>query len=170
MARRRNVRHASKHHRSRRRRMGAVGGDALMQIIAGGILGAVGGQMLSLQAAKMAPSVNPDTLVYGLIGGETLGGYLLAKKSTNPLMKGIGLGLAIAGGVKLVAKVAPKMGILGARPVLIPRRGSDLVGGVYDVPRLGATPNGGFPRPSTVGNVNGHGVDMAAAAAAAGVF
>lgn len=148
MAKRRS---RSKKSTRRRRRVGGASNDLLMTIV-GGVAGAVGGKLLANVAAKALPSLSPTVQKWGVAAAQAVGGYYLAKKGKPGLMKGIGVGLAISGGMN----VANNLGLpgMGRVPVMIPTRGG-LVGGFSDVPRLGAiTPNGGFPRPVTVGKVS----------------
>lgn len=138
---------------SRRRRVGAASSNDLVMTLVGGVAGAIGGKLLSNFAAKTFPTLNANVLKYGTIGIEAFGGYMLAKKGKPGLVKGLGMGLAISGGLKAAGVLLPTAGI-GRTPVLIPSRAGNMVGGVFDVPRLGAvTPNGGFPRPATVGYI-----------------
>jgi hypothetical protein len=148
-------------------KIGAKNGSDTLSLIAGGIGGAIAGKILTNLATKMLPTMNAQTRNWIAIGVQVGGGYLLSTKVDAPMFKGVGYGLAIGGGLKLAGTVLPA---LGRAPVLIPARGGEaLVGGFYDVPRLGAvTPNGEFPRPNTVGNVGK--VDNMTAAYAAGAL
>lgn len=82
----------------RRRRVGAIGGDA-MKLILGAAVGGLAGNIL---ANKVGASV--DEKIKG--GAMLVVGYM-ASKSSGAMVKGLGIGLAAAGGIKLGASLLP---------------------------------------------------------------
>jgi hypothetical protein len=94
----------SKTRTSRRRRVGAIGGDGLKLV-----LGAVAGAVVAGFASSKLASVDSKIKNAGMV----VAGFLLAKNS-NPLIKGAALGIAATGGVGLVATT----GIMSGAPLL----------------------------------------------------
>lgn len=142
--------------RGSRRRVGAINSE-LLQTAVGVMAGNIVGPIAVAAIAKAFPSVSGNILKYGGAAVQGIAGYALAKRGRS-LTRGVGVGLMASAGRTLVSTVVPG---IGAAPVLIPARSNAMVGDWMNVPRLAgtagrvnATPNGSFPRPSTVGNVS----------------
>lgn len=99
MARRR-AKKTVKRRSSRRRSVGAVGANMLMEI--GGI---VAGAVVAKQLNKML-KFDPKILA----AGKVVAGVMLPKFVKNPLMAGIGQGMIAVGGVELVGSFVPALG------------------------------------------------------------
>lgn len=89
---------------TRRRRVGAIGGDGLKLI-----LGAIGGSIVAGVVGSKLPATLDDK-VKGLI--LAAGGYFVAKQS-SPIVKGMGIGIAATGGLTLAKAILPA-GTIGA--------------------------------------------------------
>lgn len=89
MARRRKTRRT----RTRRRVSGFGGSD--LKVVAGVVIGAIGGSFANAQVAKMSKPIDPKIVA----AVEVLGGGFLATKARSPLVKGIGYGLAATGAI-----------------------------------------------------------------------
>jgi hypothetical protein len=145
-----------KHHKKsghkRRPRVGALGlskggiKDGLM-LIAGATVGIIGGRMLN---AMLVPATGTPTAPPTIIGvGEMAIGGMIAVKSSNPLVKGAGVGFAGNGGLFLLG--AKGLGLLpatvgyGPDPMHRPSRAQ--LQGFREVPKIGA-----FPKPGAIGS------------------
>jgi hypothetical protein len=99
MARRR-AKKTVKRRSSKRRSVGAVGANMLMEI--GGI---VAGAVVAKQLNKML-KFDPKILA----AGKIVAGVALPKFVKNPLMAGIGQGMIAIGGMELVGSFVPALG------------------------------------------------------------
>lgn len=97
---RRKAKKTVKRRSSRRRSMGAVGANMLMEI--GGI---VAGAVVAKQLNKM---LKFDAKI--LAAGKVVAGVMLPKFVKNPLMAGIGQGMIAIGGTELVGSFVPSLG------------------------------------------------------------
>lgn len=138
--------------------MSGTGGSALLQLIAGGIVGGIGGGFINSKVAAMTKPIDPKIL--SIV--EILGGGVVAAKLAkgNPLITGIGLGLAVGGGMNLGKTFGigsfPSVPILnGTRRTMIKGVSNRLPGmnGAYNpyvkapgvlqgIPDMGCNPNG----------------------------
>lgn len=89
---------------TRRRRVGAIGGDGVKVI-----LGAVVGSVAANLVASKLPATLDDKIKGAIIA---VAGFFVAKQS-SPMIKGLGIGMAASGGVTLAKAVLPA-GTLGA--------------------------------------------------------
>lgn len=96
--------HKTKKHHSRRRRVGAIGGDGMKMII-GAVAGAVAAGFASSKLATVDSKIKNGAMV--------VAGFLLTKNS-NPMIKGAALGIAAIGGVGLVKDT----GIISGAPMM----------------------------------------------------
>lgn len=138
-----------------RRRVGKIpGGDAVPMIV-----GAIGGAILTKFANKqIGTKVKPALLA----GGEALVGGMVAAKAKNPFIKGIGIGMAAAGGGALVGTLVPSLAGVGDQSLFITTQPKYLNGmennPFRNVPKVGVVP-GAFPRPASVGNARMNGIN-----------
>jgi len=131
---RRKSRKKTTHRRSRR--ISGFGGD--LQILLAATAGAVGGKILQ---SKLAATMNPKIIA----GASAAVGLFLAKNS-NPMLKGVGIGLFTAGGTGLAQSFNLISGI-GAPPITFVRDSTPLINGAG----MGA----GYPEMNVVSGING---------------
>lgn len=137
MARRKRHHHVT----HRRRRVGAASGMTGLLMKAAGVAGGVfaGGMV-----AKTISTLDPKILGAALLGG----GLFLSQKAKNPLLEGVGFGLAAKGANNLLTSFGvitgmgsiPLMGYRGA-PKLQNSVGAYMknpIGGVRDLQAIGA--------------------------------
>lgn len=137
-----------------RRRVGKIpGGDGVQMIV-----GALGGAILTKLANKsLSTKLDPKILA----GIELVAGGALAVKSRNPLLKGVGIGMASgAGGALLGAFVPALAGMSGTESIYMttaPRYLNGAGAGFPKINTVGASVPGSFPRPNAVGGGRGVG-------------
>lgn len=124
----------------RRRRVGAVGSNDVKTVV-GTVAGILAGRLLS---TKLGATLNPKIMA----AVQLLGGGVVAIKAKNPLLKGIGYGLAANGALTGAQSFGVISGIAGT-PLVFTNRS---IQGSYSVPRVGNTTVNDFPKPATVGN------------------
>lgn len=95
----------AKRRSTRRRRIGAIGGGDGLKLILGAAAGAIGGKLI---ASKLPASIDGKIKSAILIAG----GFFLAGKAKNPLIKGVAVGMGATGAVALATDVLPA-GTLG---------------------------------------------------------
>lgn len=127
-----------------RRVRGASGMDAVLMVI-GGIIGGIGTTFANQKVTFL------QNKWIGLV--ESAIGGVLVWKMSNPFVKGLGVGVSIAGstnaakGFGLLAGVGANRAFRQARPI----------NGFRNVPKIGgnsAIPGRQFPQPRTVGKVS----------------
>lgn len=122
--------------RKGRRRMSGTGSPGL-QILAGVAIGTLGGAFLNTKLAAMTKPIDPKILaLVELLGG----GFISAKLAKgNPLMVGIGLGVAASGTMNL----GKSFGIIGAFPNVQVLNGANrkFIRGLADRPALAGAYN-----------------------------
>lgn len=120
--------------KSGRRMRGAASQDAML--VLGGLLGYLGLTWISQKVT--------------FLSGKWMGmaelalGFIMAWKIGNPFAKGVGVGIAIAGGNNTAKGFGLLAGIGAARDF---RRSAAVMPGFRDVPKIGQP----FPKPPTVG-------------------
>jgi hypothetical protein len=129
----------------RRRRVGAASGMAGLAMKAGGVAGGVfAGGMIAKTLGTVSTSLSPTIIGALLLGG----GIFLAGKSKNPLMEGLGYGLAAKGANNLLTSTGLITG-MGSIPLIGYRATPKLqnsvgnvmrnpIGGVKDLSAIGA--------------------------------
>lgn len=135
MARRR------KHHRvHHRRRVGAASGMSGLLMKAAGVAGGVfaGGMV-----AKTVSTLDPKILGAALLGG----GLFLSQKARNPLLEGVGFGLAAKGANNLLVSFGAITG-MGSIPLVGYRATPKLQNSVGNVMK---NPIGGFKDTAVIG-------------------
>lgn len=89
---------------SRRRRVGAIGGDGLKLVI-----GAIAGSIAATYAGNMVTGIDGK-----IKNGVMIAGGVLLSKQSNPFIKGAALGIAAKAGHGLLMD----FGVIGAGPML----------------------------------------------------
>jgi hypothetical protein len=126
-----------------RRRVGGISKEGIKTVamyIAGGIAGVVGGRLINNTMATTNGTL--------MGGAEVLVGGAIAFKVKNPLMKGIGIGLAANGGLYALGSkgLAVLPASMGYGPPM--QQGYRSINGYRDVPKIG------FPKPNAIGRSN----------------
>jgi hypothetical protein len=145
---RRSTRHRVHH---KRRRIGAAGPKGqLLTVLLSAAAGGIVGKFIADKLVTFLPATLSTTVQSYIKGGllAAAGGFLTFK-FTNPLVKGLGVGLFVEGvhSVGQAAGIVSGMGRTDPASLVFPRGAK--VGNYYNV----RTINGGtdFPRPNTVG-------------------
>jgi hypothetical protein len=122
MARRKTHKTPAKH--TRRRKIGAIGGSDQLSTFAGALGGYVVGNIVT---AKLFPTM--DVKIKGAVVAAA--GILLVPKigGNSPLMKGLGVGIGVAGG----AAILKSLGVISGTAAVLP---------LYTVPALNGRGNG----------------------------
>lgn len=135
-----------KHHRvSHRRRVGAASGMTGLLMKAAGVAGGVfAGGMIAKTVSTLDPKI--------LGGGLLVGGVFLAGKSKNPLLEGVGFGLAAKGANNLLTSMGMITG-MGSIPLVGYRATPKLQNSVGSpqVPGIMKNPIGGVRDLSAIG-------------------
>lgn len=135
-----------KHHRvHHRRRMGAASGMTGILMKAAGVAGGVfAGGMLVKAISTLDPKISGGALL--------VGGVFLANKSKNPLLEGVGFGLAAKGANNLLTSFGMITG-MGAVPLVGYRATPKLQNSVgqASVPGIMKNPIGGVRDLSAIG-------------------
>lgn len=135
-----------KHHGpKRRRRMGAVsGGMTGLLMKAAGVAGGVfAGGMIAKAVSTLDPKI--------LGGGLLVGGVFIANKSKNPLLEGVGFGLAAKGANNLLTSMGMITG-MGSVPLVGYRNTPKLQSSVgANIPGTVRNPISGFKDLNTIG-------------------
>lgn len=121
---------------TRSRRVSGVGNE--LQILLAATAGAVGGKILQSKIT----SVNPK-----IVAGISAAAGLFLAKTSNPLLKGVGIGLFTAGGTGLAQSFNLISGI-GAPPIAFVRDSTPLINGAGN---MGA----GYPEMNVVSGLSG---------------
>lgn len=116
-----------------RRRVGAIGGETMMQVagsLGGFLVGTIAAQTINNMMLKKDPTkpVNPKLLAVGI---GALGIFLPKIAGNSPMVKSVGLGITIAGGSILLKDLKAINGIGNKADVLfLPASSSSMVNGV----------------------------------------
>lgn len=130
--------------RSSGRRMRGAGDQEALMLILGGILGGIG----------LAWANQKVTFLQGKIMGlvEFAVGGLMTWKIGHPFAKGLGVGIAIAGGTNAAKGFGLLAGVGAPRNF---RQVQPAMNGFRDVPKIGAAvPGRKFPSPNVVGRTS----------------
>lgn len=127
----------SRHHR-RSRRVSGVGSNSAITMVLGAVAGAIGGEKLA--------TMLPTTIADNIKGGAMLAlPILFGKKLKGPLVQGLAIGVAVAGG-RMLAK---SFGVVSGMPVV---NGSRRIRGPYSYPVVSGSGDQPYLRTGAAGN------------------
>jgi hypothetical protein len=149
MPRKKHSKKRSTHHRKSGRRMGKVDTALIETLLAAGAGGVASGYVLDKIVSFLPDSIKSKLtakqLAWAKAAVEAVGGYLLASKARKPIIRGVGIGIAVQG----LTNVGRATGLIsGVNPATLtfPTM-NKTVGGYSQLRKVSGT----VPKPQTVG-------------------